>query len=307
MVSVSALTILKKFKNDLESSKGQPGGLATLDSEGKVELTQAPPALINGYNESLITDPAEINSVLVSTIAWEGWMMGFPELGRTFFLKQNPYTEISNWKEIKTVAENTLKINGKTEAQIKAEARDEAIPIGFPYTEVPDSTGFFHRLPGDTLYDFTGNLCDYSSLGFASQAAFDAAKSNCAYPGTTWKMSIKSANFKRQAGTRTDNNGKTIGGTFGTEQEHQFQGFQIGATADGSGSIDRYCFANARDWSSSESIGPRAGNTSYEMSSASQGVVNKLKAVNDGTNGNPNTGVETRPAVTIVREWVRIA
>ena len=180
----------------IKNSIGQPGGIASLDLSGKVELTQAPPSLINSYFDSSESDAGNIQTVLEGmSAAYKGDIVGFSVLGVSYILKQNPYSTFANWTELKTTAANTQKLNGKTEAQI----RDTLIPIGFSYTEYPDSTGFNHRLPGDTLKNYDNTDCTYSQLGFATQGDYDTAKAGCAYPGTSWKLAIIPGDFDRQS------------------------------------------------------------------------------------------------------------
>jgi len=338
MLLLSVSRQFQKFKEDFEKMKGTPGGIATLDDAGKVEVNQAPPAVINSYMRCNITDPAEIPNVLTSNIAWKGWSVGFVALGRTFILRENPYTNISNWDELFTTAlhsvtsdsagsaltlngktedelsvsnaVNAVKLNSKTEDQLsvavaanstqfngktETQIRDKLIPIGFSYTEYPDSAGFNHKLPGDTLKNYDNTDCTYAILGFANQAAFDIAKTNCAYPGTTWKLAIQPADFERQAGTRADSNGKTIGAGFGVKQGHQMQGHghqqYVQMNNVGRYGIDVYLALHNTD-----------GNNNIP---ANAGTIKE--AISDGTNGTPIVGVETRPTGTVVRKWKRIA
>ena len=80
----------------------------------------------------------------------------------------------------------------------------------------------------------------------------------------------------------------------GLRRRDKFQMWQLGASADGVGANNYWAYAQGRDWSSSEHIGPLSGSASFEMTrSWGQGTPNMLKAVSDGTNGDPRTGPKT--------------
>jgi hypothetical protein len=95
------------------------------------------------------------------------------------------------------------------------------------------------------------------------------------------------------AGSQTINTrAKTA--VLGLVEEDQMQRWQLGATADNSGAQNYWAYASGRDWSSSQNIGPLSGSASFDMFTWVQGGPNMLKAVNDGTNGDPRTGTTTR-------------
>ncbi len=80
----------------------------------------------------------------------------------------------------------------------------------------------------------------------------------------------------------------------GHYQQDRFQMWQVGSTADSTGARNYYSVVYDRDYVNSQSgaanYGAMVARTTY------QGVTNMLKGVNDGTNGEPRTGKNTRTA-----------
>lgn len=168
---------------------------------------------------------------------------------------------------------------------IKNDLQNQMWAIGTTHLEVVGG-----KLPGDNLKTFYDVACTFSDLGYATQIDYDNAKLACLYPGTTWKLAIRNADFIRQSGTRADGNGKTIGSssTVGTQQDHQMQGHVHSAIT--------------------EFWGYNGTNPGSQPANGGNQVHNKTGGmITDGTNGTPLTGVETRPANTNARYWVRVA
>lgn len=108
----------------LVSSLGQPGGIATLDNSGKVELTQAPPSLINSFYESSEANPANIEAILTAySVAYKGDIVYFSVLGKSYILKANPFSTFSNWTELKSIASHADTAgNGNSAGMLKMHA-----------------------------------------------------------------------------------------------------------------------------------------------------------------------------------------
>ena len=90
-------------------------------------------------------------------------------------------------------------------------------------------------------------------------------------------------------------------------QADQFQGWQLGATADTSGARNYYGKADLRDRVNTDSGSTVANYASIYINIGFQGSSNRLKAMNDGTNGTPRTGTVTCDFNRLVRIWKRTA
>jgi hypothetical protein len=78
----------------------------------------------------------------------------------------------------------------------------------------------------------------------------------------------------------------------GLRRRDQFQAWQLGSTADGTGARNYWSYNANRDDLGGSDV---AANYSNPRSiTTGQGLSNMLKAMNDGTNGDPRTGLETR-------------
>lgn len=84
------------------------------------------------------------------------------------------------------------------------------------------------------------------------------------------------------------------GGSVGATRNDQMQAWQLGADNDNAGARDYYARAFTRDNAVSQV--PATDYTNIFMQTTAQGGANKVKAMDDGTNGEPRTGNETRPA-----------
>ena len=78
----------------------------------------------------------------------------------------------------------------------------------------------------------------------------------------------------------------------GQLQEDQAQAWQLGVSEDNIGPRNYWGAIDIRDTQISGSAASGYGKTAYNTSY--QGVIRKLKAMNDGTNGNPRQGLETQ-------------
>lgn len=94
------------------------------------------------------------------------------------------------------------------------------------------------------------------------------------------------------AGSQTINTrAKTA--VLGLVEEDQMQGFQVGAAADAGGARNIYGFGDIRG----KYIFDGGNNANYSVTNfatTGQGGSNKMKAMDDGTNGTPRTGTTTR-------------
>lgn len=257
------LSALTEIKNKL----GAAGGIATLDSGGKIPSSQIPSlSIANTYPYT--TDPTEC--VLAET----GDMAIKSDGSTVYILAGSDPTVLSDWKNL------SISVS--------------IPPIGFDYIQFANG-----QLPGDTLLDNADT--DITSTFNPTELAL------AHYPGTTWKLAVRNADFLRQTGTRNDGNGKTIGTTFGNTQDHQMQGAKVNlfnsdstpsptgnAPASDKPVLFKGLFADGRSYSMEEGSNP-------PTSGLSSGFVT------DGINGTPNVGVETRPSNTSVRFWIRTA
>lgn len=94
------------------------------------------------------------------------------------------------------------------------------------------------------------------------------------------------------AGSQTINTrAKTA--VLGLVEEDQMQGFQVGTAADSDGVRNYWSYAGSRDQLDGSGV-VAGGYTRTLMGVGAQGSAARLKAMNDGTNGDPRTGAETR-------------
>jgi microcystin-dependent protein len=77
--------------------------------------------------------------------------------------------------------------------------------------------------------------------------------------------------------------------TLGEKNDDQFQAFQVGMTAF---SRDTFFGSSQNDFAYSSNV--NSGTDTAQLSPGNQGVSGRVKAMNDGTNGTPRTGLETR-------------
>jgi hypothetical protein len=92
-----------------------------------------------------------------------------------------------------------------------------------------------------------------------------------------------------------DINGRTKSGPseLSAVEEDRGQGWQAGASQDNTGSRDTWMRAWIRDKLDSTSL-VGAGYTQFYLETGAQGDAKMIKAMNDGTNGDPRTGATTR-------------
>ena len=81
--------------------------------------------------------------------------------------------------------------------------------------------------------------------------------------------------------------------TLGEIQDDRFQDWQLGADEDATGARDYFSRAGSRDRAVDDSA--QAGHTFPQYINSAQGDSRMLKAMNDGTNGDPRSGLTTRP------------
>lgn len=81
---------------------------------------------------------------------------------------------------------------------------------------------------------------------------------------------------------------------YGT-QEDAFQAFQVGAKADLTGARDYWLAAMVRDYTVNAAANPQPNETFTQFLRSGQGAANGAVPMDDGTNGEPRTGIETRP------------
>jgi hypothetical protein len=169
---------------------------------------------------------------------------------------------------------------------------DEFIaPIGSTYFQVPsansntESTAFPEADEPGSIYGGTwsetwgdeGSPCDFANEGIFFKTRGDVLSQ------TDGENNVRTTGLQTDAG----------------------QGWQLGSTADSSGARNYWTEIGDRNYLNStygaNSYGPLLGGTSY------QGVSNRLKAMDDGTNGTPRTGKETRPRNRFIKVWKRTA
>lgn len=185
--------------------------------------------------------------------------------------------------------------NGTTEVLTESSgvAKLGALVVG----SVPVGTIFQMAFTPDSTWLSTNQylICDGSALNSTSDAQYADLY---AAIGTTWGGSSASAfnipdlkgAYLRGAGTSTAfTQDQTI--TLAQTIDDAFQGFQIGAVSSGSrfGAITGGAIETA-----TSALGNSNGGAAF-YNLFFQGTANMMKALNDGTNGNPRTGNETRP------------
>lgn len=265
----------------IKNSLGQPGGIATLDDGGKVELTQAPPSLINSYFDSSEADSGNIQTVLTGmSAASKGDIVGFSVLGVSYILKQNPFSTFSNWTELKTTAANTQKLNGKTEGQLSvasAAASDNGNFAGMV------------KMYGGASAPAGWLICDGAVVSRTTYAGLFAAIGTAFGSGdgsATFNLPDYRGVFPRGAGTTNRTEGKDAagnyynGGSNGQYKTDQGQGHHHGPLS----------ATNFIGGGSGTNAGIQTGGSSYNLHVTSTGPVN------DGTNGDPRIGSETASA-----------
>jgi hypothetical protein len=110
--------------------------------------------------------------------------------------------------------------------------------------------------------------------------------------------------FKTRGDTLSQTDGENNVRTSGLQTDAG-QGWQLGASEDTTGARNYYGTTEDRDKSLSSGVG--ANYTNMQMGTAGQGNVKMLKAMNDGTNGDPRTGKETRGRNRFIKIWRRTA
>lgn len=127
--------------------------------------------------------------------------------------------------------------------------------------------------------------------------AFPSAYSPASLFGGTWELIYNTEGIVFQT-EGYNGAGRTSG-----LMEDQFQGWQLGATADASGARNYFSQIGARDyWHVG---GSQSGFGITDNKPTAQGVSNMLKAVSDGTNGTPRTGTRTSHRNRLMRVYRR--
>ena len=92
-------------------------------------------------------------------------------------------------------------------------------------------------------------------------------------------------------------------GILGEYFQDRNQAWQLGSAADASGARNYYGFADVRDYAVVDTH--HANFAPLQMGTAYQGNTSRLKAMNDGTNGDPRQGLTTEPASAGVNYVIR--
>ena len=132
-----------------------------------------------------------------------------------------------------------------------------------------------------------------------ADTAFPTAYSPASLFGGTWELMYSTEGIVFQT-EGYDGAGRTNG-----LMEDQFQGWQLGATADNFGARNYWGRAANRD---TTYLGTALSNESIAgITTTGQGVSNMLKAVSDGTNDTPRTGTRTAHRNRLMRVYRRTA
>lgn len=122
----------------------------------------------------------------------------------------------------------------------------------------------------------------------------DAGGTTRSTAGTYMVMPDTRAVSLKGVGNQTINTRtKTGPASVGSVIEDTFQAFQVGATADTTGSMNYYATTLTRDEAPAAG-GALPGSTRLRASTGNQGAAYMLKAMNNGTNGAPRTGSQTQ-------------
>jgi hypothetical protein len=177
------------------------------------------------------------------------------------------------------------------QANIQAVIDDYIMPVGSTYFQVPSAnsntleTAFPEADEPGSIYGGTwsetwgdeGSPCDFAAEGIFFKTRGDVLSQ------TDGENNVRTSGLQTDAG----------------------QGWQLGASEDTTGARNYYGTTEDRDKSLSSGVG--ANYTNMQMGTAGQGNVKMLKAMNDGTNGDPRTGKETRGRNRFIKVWKRTA
>lgn len=121
----------------------------------------------------------------------------------------------------------------------------------------------------------------------------DAGGTTRSTSGTYMVMPDTRAVSLKGVGNQTINTRvKTGPASVGSIIEDTMQGWQLGASNDDTGDRNAYARASARDYINS--AGALSNHTQMQMQTTGQGLNTMLKAMNDGTNGDPRQGTQTQ-------------
>jgi len=139
-------------------------------------------------------------------------------------------------------------------------------------------------------------MCDGAAVSRSTYSALFAIIGTTFGAGdgaTTFNVPNGQAVSLKGAGNQTINTRVKSGPAFGAVQEDQFQAWQAGATADAGGAKNLWAHQGANDTANSG-----AGVAGYSLLQVAgigfKGSAAMVKAVDDGTNGTPRTGLTTR-------------
>lgn len=139
-----------------------------------------------------------------------------------------------------------------------------------------------------------GNNADTDYTGFYKTS--DAGGTTRSTSGTYFVLPDTRGLSLKNIGDATINTRTKTGPVKLTElQEDQFQAWQAGADQDGTGARDYWGMIQARDFLNTNTATANAGNVRYDTTN--QGDGRMVKAMNDGTNGTPRSGTNTRDSV----------
>jgi hypothetical protein len=153
----------------------------------------------------------------------------------------------------------------------------------------------------DTVIPIVGSI--YVQYSDASTGAFSSSDEPATFfGGGVWarKYSGGDGEFFKEEGSG-DTGGQTrVNGL----QPDQGQGWQLGAEADTTGARDYWVRASTRDFYLS-AISGAVNNATQDIATTLQGVASRMKAMNDGTNGDPRQGTITEPKNRLIKTWER--
>lgn len=180
-------------------------------------------------------------------------------------------------------------------------------PIGRPFpiwdhitgADVPNNDGF------EKYVKLTAGL---TGAGQINEGLIGSESVSGSYPLVSATAVVTLANSPMVSGTlrlmNTEGRKLVAGTTSGVVRQDQAQAWQLGTEADATGSLDYWGAAGPRDRRAADEV--QAGDTIARIRTAEQGDSKMLKAMNDGTNGDPRQGLENHDKDISATYWVRI-
>jgi hypothetical protein len=188
--------------------------------------------------------------------------------------------KLSRW--MTDITNSFLKLSQTTRSDLDS-VIGAGVGVGFFYTQYPDADSNDEAV------------------------AFPVAKAPAAIFGGTWEEQWDDeATYFRTRGDPNVAEDQDVGRTDGL-QEDQGQGWQLGATADSIGDRNYWSNAGTRDYAWTDNVVSLAGYAPLLTKSggANQGAADRMKAMDDGTNGAPRTGYTNQNRNRLCIIWKR--